>query len=169
MLLQNVVALSLLDNCSFNALWYCFTEFYVRILIRTSGGGVELSWALSKTLCRQQIRKSRTFYCELGSPKWGSLAPTRASVRLVLGQGWGQGWSGVPWQLEGKTLYRHLQEMQMGSRLGLELLVSMSSVVNLGDPSPAAGVSLQQDIVWAFVAALGAVLQLTQDQWSAAA
>lgn len=99
----------------------------------------------------------------------GIFGPNKSICEAGAWSGMGIGLVWCPHGMGGKTLYRHLQEMQMGSRLELELLVSMSSVVILGDPSPAAGVSLQQDIVWAFVAALGAVLQLTQDQWSVAA
>lgn len=158
LLLQNAVASSLLHNCSFNAFWYCLTECYVGILVRTSGGGVELSWALAKTLCRQQFRKSRTLYWGLRSQKWGAVAP-RAAVRLVLGQGWGQGWSGVPMgHLEGEDPIQVPSVDALGEWAGAvpgSSLFSKCSVVNLGHPSPAAGVSLHQDILWAFVVALG--------------
>lgn len=147
--------LSLQGNSSFNALGYCLTGFSVRILIRTNGGGVELSWVPSKTICREQFRnKEKNTFLETGVSEMGIFVTNTSSCEAGA-------WSGVRvglvWcpHLEGKTC--------TGTSRGCRWEMGWSCIwscwflclVNLGHPSPPAAVSLHQDTLWAFVAALG--------------
>lgn len=154
--------LSLLGSSSFNALGYCLTEFSVRILIRTNGGGVELSWALSKTCCRQQFRnKEKNTLLETGVSKIGIFGTNTSSCEagawsgLRIGLVWCSHRREACPQLEGKTCTGTSSGCRWEMGWSWNWSCWFLCLVNLGHPSPAAAVSLHQDILWAFVAALG--------------